>query len=84
MGSAVQHLSLNTFCPVIMIKDRTIRSEKKGGKIRWAVCTDGSEKSMKAFTVLSKIMDKSKDEVVAITVATRTLDIDSIRTKIEN
>lgn len=58
-----------------MIKDRSIRSEKKGGKLRWAVCTDGSEKSFKALHVLAKLIDKSRDEVVAITVATKGLDI---------
>jgi len=61
-----------------MIKDRTIRSEKKGGKIRWAVCTDGSEKSLQAFHVLAKLIDKSKDEVVAITVAGKGIDIAAV------
>ena len=78
LGSAVQHLSLNTVCPVLMIKDKTIRSQKPGGKLRWAVCTDGSEKSIKAFHVLARLLDKSKDEVLAITVANKGIDVPTI------
>lgn len=79
LGSAVQHLSLNTFCPVLMIKDKTLRTQKPGGKLRWAVCTDGSEKSMKALHVLARLLDKSRDEVVALTVLSKGLDAQVIQ-----
>lgn len=61
-----------------MIKDRTIRSQKPGGKIRWAVCTDGSEKSILAFHVLAKLLDKTKDEVIAITVQSKNVDANAV------
>lgn len=61
-----------------MLKDKTLRSEKPNGKLRWAVCTDGSEKSIKAFHVLARLLDKSKDEVVAITVVNKGLDVSHI------
>jgi hypothetical protein len=75
LGSAVHHLSLNTYCPVLIIKDNVSRDARKGGKFRWAVCTDGSDKSLKAFHVLAKMIDKSKDEVVAIIVETGNVNI---------
>jgi hypothetical protein len=74
LGSAVQHLSLNTICPVLMIKDKTLRAQKSGGKLRWAVCTDGSEKSIKALHVLARLLDKSRDEVLALTVISKGID----------
>lgn len=61
-----------------MLKDKTLRCEKPNGKLRWAVCTDGSEKSIKAFHVLARLLDKSKDEVVAITVVNKGLDVSHI------
>jgi hypothetical protein len=67
-----------------MIKDKTIRAEKKGGKLRWAVCTDGSDKSIQAFHVLAKLIDKTKDEVVAITVQSKGLDVAEIQAKIQS
>ena len=62
-----------------MIKDKTIRSQKPGGKLRWAVCTDGSEKSLKAFHVLARLLDKSRDEVLAITVVNNKMDVSQIQ-----
>jgi hypothetical protein len=78
LGSAVQHLSINSLQPVLILKDPLLRSRKPGGKYRWAICTDGSEKSIKAFHVLAKLIDKSKDEVEAITVETSTVDIPTV------
>lgn len=66
---------MNASCPVLIIKDKTVRSEKPGGKLRWAVCTDGSEKSFQAFHLLATMIDKSKDEVEAITVEDHNIDI---------
>lgn len=65
---------MNADNTILMIKDKTIRANKPGGKLRFAVCTDGSEKSIKAFHVLAKLMDKSRDEVLAITVQSKDVD----------
>lgn len=58
----------------MIIKDKSLRSQKPGGKLRWAVCTDGSEKSFQAFHLLATLIDKSKDEVEAITVEDHNVD----------
>ena len=75
-------MSINTSIPLLIIKDRTLRSERVGGKFRWAVCTDGSEKSFQAFHVLAKLIDKSRDEVIAITVQTTNMDIAAVQAHI--
>ena len=79
IGSSVQHLSLNPVCPVLIIKDRQLRSQKPDQKYRWAVCIDGSSKSMKALDFVAKLMDKSKDELVVITVETIRVDGNHIK-----
>lgn len=75
LGSAVQHLSINATAPVLIIKDKSFRSQKLGGALRWAVCTDGSEKSFQALHLLATLLDKSKDEVEAITVEDHNVDV---------
>eukprot|EP00349_Pseudokeronopsis_sp_Brazil_P010606 CAMPEP_0202977564 /NCGR_PEP_ID=MMETSP1396-20130829/84317_1 /ASSEMBLY_ACC=CAM_ASM_000872 /TAXON_ID= /ORGANISM="Pseudokeronopsis sp., Strain Brazil" /LENGTH=140 /DNA_ID=CAMNT_0049716321 /DNA_START=316 /DNA_END=738 /DNA_ORIENTATION=- len=46
LGSAVQYLSINPVTPFLIIKDKKLRSDKPGGSFRWAVCIDGSDKSL--------------------------------------
>jgi hypothetical protein len=53
LGSAVQYLSVNAVCPVLMVKKLINRADKAGGKYRWAVLSDGSEKSLKSLHVVS-------------------------------
>ena len=65
MGSAVQYLSLNTACPVLILKDPIDRSTKKDGVYSHALCTDGSRQSMKALELITKVMGP-KDKVVLI------------------
>ena len=67
-GSAVQHLSVKPVCPVLIVKDKKERGEKKGGAYRWCVCNDGSAKALKAFNVVVQLMDKKVDQVISLTV----------------
>jgi nucleotide-binding universal stress UspA family protein len=63
LGSAVQHLALNTPCPVLIVKDENgIRSNKAGHKFRVAVCSDGSEQSIKALNFMTRLMDRRKGD----------------------
>jgi hypothetical protein len=70
LGSAVQHLALNTPCPVLIVKDENgMRSKKKDHKFRVAVCSDGSEQSIKALNFMTRMMDRRKgDQLMVICV----------------
>lgn len=72
LGSAVQHLALNTPCPVLIVKDQNgMRSKKKDQKFRVAVCSDGSEQSIKALNFMTRIMDRRRgDQLIVICVKT--------------
>ena len=72
LGSAVQHLALNTPCPVLIVKDQNgMRSKKKDHKFRVAVCSDGSEQSIKALNFMTRIMDRRRgDQLIVICVKT--------------
>lgn len=72
LGSAVQHISVNPYCPVLIIKDEfALRSKHTSGRLRYAVCCDGSEKSLSTASFTSKLLDRSKgDEMIAICVET--------------
>lgn len=61
---------MNPFCPVLIIKDEFgLRSKHPSGRIRYAVCTDGSEKSLSTIQFTSRLLDRAKgDEMVAICV----------------
>jgi hypothetical protein len=74
---------LNPVCPVLIIKDKQERSQKVGHKYRWGVCTDGSDLSLEAFHFISTIMDKSKDELIAITVQTSKVDGKKVQHHVE-
>lgn len=71
LGSAVQHLALNTPCPVLIVKDEksSMRSKKKDRKFRVAVCSDGSEQSIKALNFMTRMMDRKRgDQLMVICV----------------
>ena len=72
LGSAVQHLALNTPCPVLIVKDQNgMRSTKKDQMFRVAVCSDGSEQSIKALNFMTRIMDRRRgDQLMVICVKT--------------
>ena len=82
LGSAVQYMSLNYICPILIVKDRTLRADKKSG-YRWAFCTDGSDKSFKCLEEIAKIIDHEKDTVIAITVKCVNMHIDKIKERAE-
>ncbi len=79
MGSAVQHISINPPCPVLILKDAIARKDKERGAFRWAVLVDGSPKSWAMFRFVATILDKAKDEVHIITVNKVNTDIKAIQ-----
>lgn len=42
-------MSLNAPAPIVLVKKPNNRKAKKTGGYRWCICTDGSDKSIKAF-----------------------------------
>jgi hypothetical protein len=61
---------------MLIIKDKyALRSEHPSGRLRYAVCSDGSEKSLKTIQFTSKLLDRSKgDELVVICVENTKVD----------
>jgi hypothetical protein len=80
LGSAVQHISVNPYCPVLIIKDEfALRSKHPSGRLRYAVCSDGSEKSLNTISFTSRLLDRSKgDELVVICVETTKINSQSV------
>jgi len=78
LGSAVQHLSLNPVCPVLILKDFKPRKSKNAGSYRWCVCSDGSQKSINAFHSTVRLMDKAKDHLVVLVVGTKNVNPEEI------
>ena len=76
-GSAVQHMANNPICPLLIIKDKLgLRSKKEHGRLRFAVCTDGSEKSLLTLQFLMRFLVVGRgDEIVAICVEHRNVDV---------
>lgn len=78
LGSAVQHLSQNAVCPLLIFKDNTAqRKNRTGGHYRFGVCTDGSLKSLEAFDFIAKLM-RPGDNLVVITVADEIIHADKV------
>jgi len=65
MGSAVQHLSVNSTNPILIIKDPKLRSESPEGVYRFAVCIDGSDRSMEGLSLICKLK-APKDKITVI------------------
>jgi nucleotide-binding universal stress UspA family protein len=76
LGSAVQHMGLYSPCPVLIVKGlSSLRSKTPAGKIRVAVCSDGSAKSIQALNFATRIIDRSKgDQIIVICVKTTTVN----------
>jgi hypothetical protein len=55
MGTAVQHLSINSPGPVLIIKDPKLRANSPEGVYRFGVCIDGSQRSMEALKLICKL-----------------------------
>ena len=71
-------MAIHPICPVLVIKDKQERAAKKDGKYRWGVCTDGSDFSYRALHYITKMMDKSKDEIQAMTCRTSKIDVKNV------
>ncbi len=65
MGSAVQHLSVNSVNPVLIVKDPKLRTESPEGVYRFAVCIDGSERSMDALSLICRLKSPT-DKITVI------------------
>jgi hypothetical protein len=61
---------------VLIVKGlSSLRSKTPDGKIRVAVCSDGSEKSIQALNFATRIIDRSKgDQIIVICVKTTTVN----------
>jgi hypothetical protein len=66
MGSAVHFLAQNPVCPVLIVKNEITRKMKPS--FTWLVCTDGSDKSFKAFEQALKLINKDVDKVIGLFV----------------
>ena len=66
-GSAIEYLSLNSFNPILIIKDFRPRTVKPDGCLRWGVCYDGSTRSKKALEHVLNTMRRT-DKLAVITV----------------
>jgi len=76
----VQHMGLNAPCPVLIIKGlSSLRSKTPRGILRVAVCSDGSEKSIKALNFMTRLIDRSKgDQIFVICVETSKVSPSSV------
>jgi hypothetical protein len=83
LGSAVQHLGVNSYCPVAIVKVRNIRSSKANGAMKWCVCFDGAPSSMEGFEQILKLMDRDRDSIEVITIQLSTMNVDMIKEKAE-
>jgi len=54
MGSAVQYMSIESYCPTLIIKDPALRKDRPGG-YRFGCCVDGSKKSYEALEFIRKV-----------------------------
>ena len=53
MGTAVQYLSVESFCPVLIVKDAKTRETSPEGCFRYAACIDGSIRSMELIKMIT-------------------------------
>jgi nucleotide-binding universal stress UspA family protein len=65
MGSAVQYLSVETFKPVLIIKDPKSLEEHHKSGLRFAACVDGSRKSLAALEMICE-MKSTHDKITVI------------------
>jgi nucleotide-binding universal stress UspA family protein len=65
-------MGLNSPCPVLIVKGlSSLRSKTPHGKVRVAVCSDGSKKSIQALNFATRLIDRSRgDQVIIISVKT--------------
>jgi hypothetical protein len=65
-------MGLYSPCPVLIVKGlSSLRSKTPHGKVRLAVCSDGSAKSIEALNFATSMIDRSKgDQIIVICVKT--------------
>jgi len=68
---------LNSVAPLIIVKNPNNRKDKKTGGYRWCVCTDGSDKCIKAFDEMVGLWRKG-DTCVFLHVDDGKMKLDSI------
>ena len=66
----------------MIVKDKQERAKKEASKYRWAICADGSEKSFKAFSLIGRAMDKTKDELLGLTVETTKISMKDVESQV--
>mmetsp|Transcript_8286 Transcript_8286/g.9389 ORF Transcript_8286/g.9389 Transcript_8286/m.9389 type:complete len:192 (-) Transcript_8286:41-616(-) len=81
LGSNVDLIAHEPFCPVLIIKRAEFRKDKVNNAYRFLVCMDEREKSVDALDTVIKIMDTEVDEVIVVTVAARGHNTEKISTK---
>ena len=69
-------MALNRPCPILILKDKSgLRSQTSHGKLRVAVCSDGSDKSIAALNFMTRMIDRSRgDQIFVICVQTSNVD----------
>jgi hypothetical protein len=84
LGSAVNFMTLNSLSPLLIIKDgKGRRSQHRDGKLRFAVCVDGSLKSIQALQFTSKLLDRSKgDQLMVLCVETSSVNASSVLSEV--
>lgn len=60
---------------MLIVKDpRSLRSQHKSGRLRYAACVDGSDKSLAALLFCNRLVDRSKgDTLIVVCVETDTV-----------
>ena len=79
LGSNVDAIASDPFCPIMVIKRKEERSEKENGAFRFLCCMDDREKARQALRSTIKIMDTEKDELIVLHVKTSTIDHEKIQ-----
>lgn len=77
MGSAVQYLSIETYKPVMIVKDPKQRKDRPEG-YTYSACVDGSRKSIEALKLICKIKQPI-DKIKVITCEQANLDTQKIK-----
>ena len=71
---------------MLIVKDQNgMRSKKKDQKFRVAVCSDGSEQSIKALNFMTRIMDRRRgDQLIVICVKTSKVNPEDVSNNVNH
>ena len=67
LGTQIEYLSENSTFPVMIVKDRKRRDEKRDKCLRYAVCFDDSDYAKKALALTLSLM-RVEDKLTIVTV----------------